>query len=316
MPEFDLSKAPSEIAKLLLSRGSGTSPMQWAAHPNLLAKKTLDQLDNTALFAGATVKDAPRAVAVRALLYLYTGWPDEAMQFAGPAGETEKAYINALAERHRHQADAAKEWFQKLGKQAIFGSLLERARQMLRNESDPALKRFREIIEMNEAWEPYAFNDLYERACAGKLSQVGERLVCKLQDAEFELLFNSCYLAAVGRTLLKPRGASEADEARREQEYRRRMAERRDREERQRRISEARKAKEIAAEKEKTRPSAPPPPEAGPPKVKIICPKCEAIVYTAENQRGRPCKCVKCGVVFLVPHKKADKPPAPRQIAK
>ncbi len=315
MPEFDLSKAPSEIAKLLLSRGSGASPLQWAAHPNLLAKKTLDQVDNASLFGGVVIHDPPRAVAIRALLFLYTGWPDDALQFAGPAGDSERAYISGLAERHRHQTDAAKEWFQRLGKHSIFGSLLERARHLLRNEPDPALKRFREIIEMNEAWEPFAFIDLNEQARAGKLSPLGERIVCKLQDVEFELLFNHCYLAVTGRTILKRRIVSEADEARREQEYRRRMAERRDREERQRKMAETRKAKELVAEKENTKPPAPPP-DPGPPKVKIICPKCEAIVYTVENQRGKPCKCLKCGVLFLVPHKKTEKPAAPKQIAR
>ena len=215
-----------------------------------------------------------------------------------------QTFITALAERHLAHTDPAKKWFQQLGPHALFTPLFERAQVMLRTESDPQIKRFRDIIEMNKAWEPFAFIDLYEQTRVGKLSPVGEQAVCKLQDLEFELIFNHCFVGATGCVILKHRVMSEADEQRREQEYRKRLVERRDREERQRKSAESKKALEAEIEKPKA-PAAPPPT----PKTKVLCPKCGTLVYVDESLRGKPARCFKCNAAFLVPKKKPDSGP-------
>ena len=300
MPEFDLSKVPAEIAKLLMSRGSGTPPLQWTAHQNLLAKKTLDQTDDPFLFGGAEIRNLGMASTVRGLLYLYAGWPAEACKFAALAGPPEHPYIAGLCERHLGHVGAAKEWFKKLGRHALFVPLGERVAKLLRTETEPPLKRFREIVELDKAWEPFAFVDLYEQTRAGRLSPLGEQLVCRLQLAEFETLFGYCFRSATGRSIDKHQVMSEAEEQRRLQEYRRRLTERREREERQRKVVEAKKA----AKAEQNKPKEPPPPRN--PKVKVLCPKCGTLVYVAESLRGKPAQCVKCAALFRVPQKKAS----------
>lgn len=300
MPEFDLSKVPAEIAKLLMSRGSGTLPLQWTAHPNLLAKKTLDQIDDPFLFGGAEIRDCGMASVVRGLLYLYAGWPAEACEIAALAGTPEHPYIAGLCERHLGHVDAARGWFKKLGRHAIFVPLGERVPKLMRTETEPPLKQFRETVELDKAWEPFAFVDLYELTRAGRLSPLGEQLVCTLQLLEFEALFGHCFRIATGRGIDKHRVMSEAEEQRRLQEYRRRLTERREREDRQRKMTEAKKN----AEAKQNRPKVPPPPRD--PKVKVLCPKCGTLVYVAESLRGRPAQCVKCDALFRVPQKKTS----------
>jgi hypothetical protein len=300
MPEIDLSKVPAEIAKLLMSRGSGAPPLQWAAHQNLLAKKTLDQIDDPFLFGGGEIRNCGMASTVRGLLYLYAGWPADACKFAALAGPPEHTYIAGLCERHLGHVDAAKEWFKKLGRHALFVPLGERIPKLMRTETEPPLKRFREIVELDKAWDPFAFLDLYEQTRAGRLSPLGEQLVCRLQLLEFEILFGHCFHIATGRSIDKRRVISEAEEQRRMLEYRRRLVERREREERQRKVTEAKKN----AEADRNKPKVPPPPRD--PKVKVLCPKCGTLVYVDESLRGRPAQCIKCNTLFRVPQKKAD----------
>lgn len=301
MPDFDLSKVSTEIAKLLMSRGTGIPALQYGSQQNLMAKKSLDAMDDTRLFGDLGIRDQRQATAVRALLYLYTGWAEVTIECAASAGGLEQAFISAVAERHLVHTDAAKKWLQKTEAALLFASIYERAQHALRSEGDSQIKRFRDILEMNKSWEPFAFVDLFEQARNGKLSPVGEQAVCKLQDIEFELVFSHCFLGATGRPILKRRIISEADEQRREQEYRRRMAERRDREERQRKAAEAKKVQEVSAVKSKT-PAAPP----VVPKAKVLCPKCNTVVFVDEKLRGKAARCFKCNTAFRVPHKKAD----------
>lgn len=304
MPDFDLSKVSVEIAKLLMSRGTGIPSLQYGSQQNLMAKKSLDAMDNPRLFGDVGIRDPRQATAVRALLYLYTGWAEGAIECAAPAGGFEQAFISAIAERHLAHTDAAKKWLQKTEADLFFASIYERAQQMLRSEADSQVKRFRDILEMNKSWEPFAFVDLFEQARNGKLSPVGEQAVCKLQDIEFELILSHCFLGATGRAILKRRVISEADEQRREQEYRRRMAERRDREERQRKAAEAKKVQEATSAKPKA-PAAPP----AVPKAKVLCPKCNTVVFVDEKLRGKAARCFKCNTAFRVPHKKTDGKP-------
>ena len=67
----------------------------------------------------------------------------------------------------------------------------------------PGLKRLRQVIAFGELWEPYAFGDVYEQACADQLDPAGERVVRRLQCREFELLLTHCLEAATGRRLTK-----------------------------------------------------------------------------------------------------------------
>jgi hypothetical protein len=289
-----------EIARLLVCRGSGTLTLLWTENQNLLGKKSLGQNSDSVLFGGLGIRNPRMACAVRALLYLYTGWPVEAEQQAALAAPGEHTYIAGLCARHQKQPEAAKEWFGKLGRHALLGPLGERTLQLLRSEVDPPLKQFRETVGKDRLWHLAAFVDLFDQACAGKLSPTGERLVGRLQDLEFEMLFSHCFAAATGQNITGRRVLSEAEEQQRQQEYRRRMAMRRERVERARKRMESQQV----AKKAEDKPGKEPPPRD--PKVKVLCPKCGVLVFVAESLRGKPARCVKCDGLFRVPHKQAE----------
>ncbi len=306
MLDFDFAQLPSDMMQFLMSRGSGTPPLQWQEHQNALAKRKLDEVEDSQLFGAAAKGDEHLRSALRGLLFLWTGWVDDADMLAQIAPAREQLYITGLCARHRGKAEEAKGAFQRMEGHAIFKPLAEHVLKAIRPDAETAIRRFREIVEQNKAWEPYAFVDLYEQARTGRLSPAAGQLVSNLQTKEFELLFSHCFTALTGRSIVKRRAVSEADEQRREQEYRRRMAERRKEAEKrtQRQTMERQNAqKKQASEASK---SAPPPD----PRAKILCPKCGQLLFLPESSRGRAAKCIKCGVSFLVPHKKPE--PAPR----
>lgn len=313
MPDFDLTKTPAETTQLLMSRGAGLPPLLWQEHQNPLAKKTLDSIQDAKLCGNAPLRDEAMAGAVRALLYLWTGWPTEASMYAQVAPQKEQMYIAALAERQLGHPAKAKELFQKMAGHEIYDSLTDFLIDQTKPENDPAIKRFRGIIELAHEWEAHAFIDLCEQARAGKVSPVGELVVRNLQAKEFELLFAHCYRAATGQDITKRRVMSEAEEQRREQEYRRRMAERRKaNEKRSQKLTEAAKQEleKLDKAEPKSKPAtAQPPKKAAPdPRVKVLCPACGHLMFVPESGRGKRAECIKCRAAFLVPPKKDNAP--------
>jgi len=293
MLDFDLSKVPVEIAKLLMPRGSRKPPLQWQEQRNPLANKVLDEIDDAKLFGGLAIKDEGMGAAVRSLLLLWAGWPGEANMLAQIAGPAERYYIGALCERQLTHSGRAKELFREMDGHPIYKPLGQYTLQAIRPDADEALRRVRDIIKFNEEWEPCAFIDLYEQARAGTLSPTTWHLVGDLQIKEFELLFSYCYQKATGQSIVRRRVISEAEEKKREAEYKRRMAERRKRTQQASRTrSEPEPAKqETDARKPKS-------------KAKILCPQCEHMMFVPESARGKKSKCLKCEAIFLVPTKK------------
>lgn len=314
MAEFDLTKLPGEITQLLMSRGAGLPPLLWQEHQNSLAKKSLDQIPDTKLCGEANFQNEAMAGAVRALLYLWTGWPAEAAMYAQAAPTREQLYIAALAERQLGHPAKAKEAFQKMAGHEVFNALSGYLLDQLKPENDPAIKRFRAIVELAREWEAHAFVDLFEQARAGKVSPVGELVVRNLQAREFELLFAHCFQAATGRSIVRRRVMSEAEEQRREQEYRRRMAERRKANEKRSQMLIETAKKELEKTDTADRPTAKPAPPPSPkkatpdPRVKILCPACGHLMFIPESGRGKRAECIKCRVAFLVPPRKETTP--------
>ncbi len=302
MLNFDFAQLPADMMQLLMCRGSGDPPLQWHEHQNTLAKRKLDEIEDARLFGSAGTRNEAVQATIRALLFLWTGWTDEANMLAQIAPAKERLYITALCARHRGKADMAKAAFKKMEGHSIFKPLAEQVLKVIRPDAEPSLKRFRDIAEQNKEWEPYAFIDLYEQARTGRLSQVAWQVVGQLQTNEFEFLFNHCFVALTGRSVFKRRVISEADEQRREQDYRRRMAERR--KEAEKRSQRQMKEHQPPSKKETSEPTKP---QRSPdPRAKILCPKCGQLLYLPESSRGRPAKCLKCSVVFLVPPKKPE----------
>jgi hypothetical protein len=227
MIELEISESAPEISKLLLARGTALPAVQWQHKPSSTAKKTLDAMDDAQLFAPASLKNESMGAAVRALLYLWNGWIDESTMYAQGARPKESLFILALSERHRGRADGAKAFFRQLNDHPIYPSLVQTATELIGSSPDDDLNRFREILKLNGAWEPYAFIDIYEQARANETKITVGEFVRKMQRQEFTLLLGHCFQAATGGEVTKQVKAKPRKVApRRKQED---LAEKRDR---------------------------------------------------------------------------------------
>ncbi|MGB9624462.1 MAG: hypothetical protein ACPMAQ_06320, partial [Phycisphaerae bacterium] len=256
------------------------------------AKKILDESDDARLFSGKCLVSEPMAAGVRALLYLWNGWIGECNMYGQAADPAERLYLTGLCERQAGRTEAAKRAFQQLAGHALFAPLGADGIQIVGQQAQAAVKRFRDILELNGEWEPFAFIDLYVQAAAGRLDAASEASVRLLQCREFERLFAHCYQGATGEVVaLGPVG-----EARTE----RRNIPRRSSPP----VRRARRAGRSTTREDSARPAsrenpavAQPPPAMA----RVVCPKCRVIAMFPGSLVGKAVRCLKCGGFFEIP---------------
>jgi len=293
MISLDISQLAPDVAALLVSRGSDVPSLQWAKQPNRGAKASLDAIDETKLFACAALADETMASGVRALLYLWNGWPGECAMYAQAAPEKERWYLSGLCERQAGHPDVAKECFAKVNGHTIYESLLTYANSVVSSVEDRVLKRFTSLLEMDQVWEPYLFIDTCEQARAGKCSEAAEVVIRQLQCREFELLFAHCYQEATGKAFSdKPRVDASAP---------RRPA---------RKVKPQRSTRSLSNSYSSSKSSSAKPAKtssggtsSGAHTIRIRCPRCDAIISVPESSRGQQRSCDHCGAHVMVPQK-------------
>jgi len=289
MIKLDPAQLPPRVAAAILARGTDLPPLEWHKHPNRAARTALDAVPtDTDLLGCESLKDISAAAAVRALLYLWNGWPAEANQAAAAAPPTERLYVEAIALRQAGDQVEAKAAWQKIGTHSVFGPLATYVQEAIPRNAGAALKRLRETIEFAGQWEPYLFADVFDQAREGKLDLLSEELVRKLQCCEFELLLVHCLQVATGE-----------------------------------RIQQRVKAAPPPPPKPAARPRPKPQPqpvtaaktaESGAPKprlvlkpvtiddgVGVLCPACRTPQLVPKSSRGQTARCEKCGNMFRVP---------------
>lgn len=296
MVDLDTSALSPEIAMLLMQRGSELPPLQWADGPNQFAKKTLDAIEDSNLFARDTFADEGMAAAVRALLYLWNGWLGDCEMYAQAVPDKERLYMAGLCERYKGNPIQAKEINTQLNGHPIYNSLTAYAIKAIGNSTDAALNRFKQILKIDSNWEAFAFIDLYEQARADKLGSAAGNIVRGLLCKEFELLFVHCYEAALGEPLPKRPQANPTS-----QRPPRRPVQRRQ----QPRAPEQSKQKPTPANSQNIAKRAKNLPVGlRPGMIGIVCPKCQEMATVPESSRGQSAKCAKCGALFVIPQKK------------
>lgn len=299
MLDIDPSQLPTEISNLLLTRGEVLPPLHWPSCANRNAAAMLDELSDAKLFGRSRIANEAMAGAVRALLYLWNGWPNECSTVAQAAPPTERSYLDALCARQTGDAARAKSLLQQVGAHPIYGPMATHGIRILAGTPDPLLVRFRQMLEVSEAWEPFLFTDLYDQGRTGKLKAQTEQDVRQLQCWEFELLFRHCCEAATGQSM--PRSAGHRSVSAREENLvrMRDLAKKHQTKRAPRDGAPANKAK-----------SAPPTvaPQAGS-TIAVACPKCHSTLGLPGSARGNVVHCSKCATAFRVPDKTA--PPRP-----
>ena len=296
---LDPSLLAPEVTYILMQRGANVPPVQWQERPSEAARRHLAGLDDAKLLNCESPANQEMTAAVRAMLYLWNGWIEECNVTASTAGEKERAYLAGLCQRHLGQPAQAKEQFRAIERHAVYEPLARIAVQAIRDAepiADKRIGRFKEIMEMDPVWEPYAFVDLYELARANTLDRIGHELVRNLQCREWETLFAHCYEGATGQKI-PDRSATPAAAP-----ERKRPALRPKKKDACRQRDQLLEA--VMNEKEKVKPSSAPRPNSTN-TVAVRCPKCGTIQQVPEAKCGDVVRCAKCPAFYAVPAKYA-----------
>ena len=290
MADLNIGRLAPDVAALLWKVGGDLPPLLWQDRANPAARKTLDEVDEHRLFGRQELKSDAMASAVKALLYLWNGWPADGSMYGQLAEPNERAYIAALCERHLGRTDAAKKLFQQLDGHPIFSDLAASALKLAGSVAEPSIQRLRQIIALDSLWEPYVFVNLHAMAVAGRSSPRAQEVIRQIQKVEFDLLFAHCYRAATDEDVLL---APTTDEGATRKPSRR--------------IARPSVRTPSPTPKAPAR-SAPEPARSEPPKlagtVNVQCPRCGMVGVFAAAACGKTGQCSKCRAHFMIPKRK------------
>lgn len=202
---FDLqpSRIAPKVMSLLYARGTALPSACWSDGASPGARDTLESLDDKELFEGTKILENSMIGAIRALLYLRTGWIGDVQMHAATAPTLECMYLTGLALRHKGQSDEAKALFLNLSGYPIYEKLKTCVEGRLGKDPRGHAKRFGDIVEFNGGWEPFAFIDLCSQVRDGKLDDNEQTFLRHVQLDEFNLLFAYCYEIVTGLDVLK-----------------------------------------------------------------------------------------------------------------
>ncbi len=170
---------PPAIAELLALPGH--MPLD-AGEPNREAAERLRGLNVVTLFAPVTVRDPVAARACLAGLWLRCNDLDQSHRISQEIHTPDGSFWHGIMHRREGDFGNSKYWFRRVGRHPVFEPLAAEAKAL-------------DVFPSGE-WDPYQFVDLVE-ACLSWPNPEPEPLL-RLQQAEWQLLFDHCYRHALG----------------------------------------------------------------------------------------------------------------------
>lgn len=134
------------------------------------------------LQAGHAIESLSSPPLVKAGLYLYFSFWNEAHETAQDIGTPEGSYWHAIVHRQEPDAGNSNYWFRQVGKHPIFPALREQAAVL--------------GIDFGPQWNPLRFIDYCEEARQRPGSETEGRAL-ETQRAEWQLLFDYCTARAL-----------------------------------------------------------------------------------------------------------------------
>ena len=141
---------------------------------------------------GSSARHNPLARACLAGLWLRYDFLDEAHAISQEVGTPEGSYWHAIVHRREPDFANAKYWFRQVGIHPIDAELAAAGRQMAAEESAGGAAAY--LLEQ-KLWSAERFVDLCQQASGKGAALVP--LCRRLQQREWELLFDYCYRGAI-----------------------------------------------------------------------------------------------------------------------
>lgn len=161
--------------------------------PNRDRHEQLAALNPATVFSGRPVVDRAMAACCESGLWLLHNFLDESHRISQEIHTPAGSYWHGIMHRREPDFSNARYWFRKVGEHPIFSSLPEAARQIAAVEPvDPPAS----LLAEQERWNPAAFVDLCEAVTNGR--STSKTFCQRVAFAEWKLLFDGCYRAALG----------------------------------------------------------------------------------------------------------------------
>lgn len=161
--------------------------------PNLPVRDRLDSLTAEGLFGDATIGSAHAAACCLSGLWLYHDFLDASHTLSQGIHTPDGSYWHGIMHRREPDGDNAKYWFRKVGPAHPVYDALARDAVAITDGTTSAATGLKD----GDDWHPLAFVDLCENARGTNTPQ--EDLCRRLQQREWELLFDHCWRKAVGQ---------------------------------------------------------------------------------------------------------------------
>jgi hypothetical protein len=159
--------------------------------PNLEVRPRLGALSIEAAFAGKTVRDRDMASLCLAGLWLRHDFLDECHTIAQAIETPTGSYWHAIMHRREPDASNSKYWWRRVGPHPVFESLGKDARTLAADEPQAAAT----FLKSESGWDPFMFVDWCESVREER--SPGTMLARRIQQREWELLFDWCYQQAL-----------------------------------------------------------------------------------------------------------------------
>jgi len=157
--------------------------------PNSKLHTQLSALTMEKIFCDGKIRDQDMAKCCLAALWLYHDFLDESHTLSQEIHSTSGSYWHGIMHRREPDYANAKYWFQRVGNHPVFDGLATDAKQIAKEDSAEAAKGF----HRQDAWDSFMFVDLCEKSAGSE----SEMLCRRIQQREWELLFEYCYREAL-----------------------------------------------------------------------------------------------------------------------
>jgi hypothetical protein len=169
--------------------------------PDRAARAALEKLSAEKAFAHAQAEfgkpqpvDAEMGACCVAAMWLVHDFLDESHEISQRIDTPSGSFWHGILHRREGDFSNAKYWLRHVGRHDVFDHLGQRAGELAAERGDVVAGQ---KLTPDGAWDPFAFVDLCQSIVRDGATKHHD-LCLDIQQAEWELLFDYCYRAAIG----------------------------------------------------------------------------------------------------------------------